>query len=160
MYRAKLKRFNYSFVIGLGCIVFGCCLRIIFTAVGEDSFGGLDTVSYWTPMICALCIMAVIFTAFIKLLRVRRQYHVELNMLQVLMANLYMLTFLLNTILTLTLHALSRKLNDNYRDEQTPIQESQFVDSVTQINMVAIGILVVSALGFTFVAIIIFNLHK
>ena len=88
-------------------------MRIVFMAVGED-FGTLDMWSYWLPLFSATCIMVVIFVAFLKLLRIRRQYNIELNMTQVLIANLYMLTYLLTSILMVVIHMLSGSLNKDY----------------------------------------------
>ena len=129
-YEKRLKLFNYSFGIGSGLIWFGCIMRIVFVAIDASDWSTYDTLSYVLPLFSATGIMIVIFVALIKLLRVRRQYNIELNMAQVVIANLYILTYLIVIILDVLLHTIASNLNKSYGCDEAVLREDEFADKV------------------------------
>ena len=129
-YEKKLKLFNYSFVIGSGMIVFGCIMKIILRAIDANNWGIYDTLSFALPLFPTSGIMIVICIALIKLLSLRRQYNIEMNTTQVVIANLYILTSLLIVILNFILCTMASNLNENYSSSDNALSESEFADSV------------------------------
>ena len=111
-------------------IVFGCILKIVLRAIDANNWGIYDTLSFAFPLIPAVAIMLVICIALIKLLSMRREYNIEMNTTQVVIANLYILTSLLIVIFDFILCAMASNLNENYSSSYNALSESEFADSV------------------------------